>query len=578
MPAPGLQGEVPGVSRDVYSVAQWPGLDNSLNHRNEMTEAADYSEHDDLALEASTPERQVAPSASNPFNKVSKLWKPTIEYFANPWQYFADFVQVVKDRGGRFITMSQAVAGDYDPGQINVLLDHHIDFYPIETEVMTRWEQQNGVVSSIYLFNRFDYDDTFQRRLWVVEDLNIPLYQELERSGFEVGYHQNAVGLVRNRRLGRTYSKSIESGDLVAAQRVFSDDVDNLRRYFDIRTFIPHGSGEGNAQLTDIPDGYDDLVWVYNNASRNGTCTPPLKWRNFTDSNGPMPQRIRGYTANYVAHVDNLHVNAYLMTNGLNHVLVHPGRYAKGMPYDLYDNRNSPISEGCVKAEFAGVSGHDLPLSAARVARSYGWQPAQRRPVRERSHKYYLFTDDVPTLIDHLTANDQVVGTRIVHRRISAEEKLILKIRRPISTTFSFPRPGGAGDSDSEQTFLEEFRSFYNDCYCPNVLQHLAACGFPLDEIILRDVVSQQKKDATFLARVLHRLHPGSSIELRVRIPEVAYRQWNKAFEKCLEPRSLKVELYSHHETGRDGGVVLTLCSDPSRQCGCGADFVSLQR
>ena len=73
------------------------------------------------------------------------------------------------------------------------------------------------------------------------------------------------------KRDGRIYEKKISNEDIECAKQNFARDVNGLRRYFDIRTFIPHGAGEANNQLFDIPEGYDDLTWVYNNTRKNGT-------------------------------------------------------------------------------------------------------------------------------------------------------------------------------------------------------------------------------------------------------------------------------------------------------------------
>ncbi len=98
-------------------------------------------------------------SSNRPFNRVQKLWKPTPEYYLSPWNHYVEFINICRRRKVKFLTMSQALAGDYDPSEINLLLDHHIDFYPIETHVMCRWELENGVISNVYLFNRSPYTD-----------------------------------------------------------------------------------------------------------------------------------------------------------------------------------------------------------------------------------------------------------------------------------------------------------------------------------------------------------------------------------------------------------------------------------
>ena len=56
-----------------------------------------------------------------------------------------------------------------------------------------------SIDTSAYLFAEFPYNNTAQRRQWSLDDLNLDLYRALERKGFEIGYHSNAVGQARLR-------------------------------------------------------------------------------------------------------------------------------------------------------------------------------------------------------------------------------------------------------------------------------------------------------------------------------------------------------------------------------------------
>ncbi|MBK1706879.1 FkbM family methyltransferase [Halochromatium glycolicum] len=464
----------------------------------------------------SEPDEQptLVPSRGGPFNAVQRLWKPTPEYFRNPWEYFVSFIEIVKRRNGRFITMSQALAGDYDPEQINVCLDHHIDYYPVETEVMCRWELENNIVSSVYLFNRFIYDDVQQRRHWVIEDLNVAFYQHLEKAGFEIGYHQNALGLIRTARDGRTYSREITNADKSVAQKVFAEDVDNLRQYFNIRTFIPHGGGEGNAQLVDLPDGYDDLIWIYNNARRNGACEPPLRWRNYSDSCGAAAQRIKGFGGQYVANVDNLHLNAYLMEPGLNHVLIHPGRFAKGMPYELYEQTRVSLDGVSVSYEFSGI---DEPLPLDIRALVANWVRGRGETLGSpfggrRNGRFFVISDDLDVIRNHMAASDGITPVLVYHRQISANERELFRVPRPIATVYHMPSPA--------EDFVEAFQKFYNKLFSRRSLRHLAESSVPLDVVYLTNVLIEKVQDLRFLVRLLKRAPADASVYLRINVPE----------------------------------------------------------
>ncbi len=499
------------------------------------------------------PAVKVPASPDNAFNRVARLWKPTREYYPSPWKYYTEFIDIVKRRGGRFITMSQALEKDYDPSDINVLLDHHIDFYPIETEVMCRWERDNGVISSVYLFNRFDYDDTYQRKQWRLEDLNIPFYQELEKAGFEIGYHQNALGLVRNRKMGRVYAKDISDEDKAAAHKIFARDIDNLRKYFNLRTFIPHGAGEGNAQLIDLPEGYEDVTWVYNNAKRNGTVEPPLKWRNYSDSSGIATQRIRGYRAFYAARIDNLHLNAYLLSPGLNHVLTHPGRFAKGMPYELYEQRGEKVELGFEVPEFSGLNVEDIPVrSSVHMSK---WLDEQGRKADEpaggvREGKYYVLSDDVDILCAHMAAGDTAVPIKVVPRQLSDGEKQLFTVPRPVPTKFPMPEPG--------QSFDDAFRNFHNVMFSPTLFQHLALSGIPLDVLVLRDITLANAREADFLVKTLQRAPDGAAVHITVYRDGMFSGNLSKKLATALEAAGISGRfILEEAQTERRNGLTI---------------------
>lgn len=416
-------------------------------------------------------------SWEGPFTKVQKIWKPTSEYYTNPWQYYVDFINILKDRKVRFITMSQALSGGFDSSEINVILDHHIDFYPVETEVMTRWELMNGVISNIYLFNVFNYADTAQKRKWVIEDLNIPYYQMLENNGFEIGYHQNALGQIRNERIGRIYTREISEEDRLLAHQVFHNDLINLRKYFNIRTMIPHGAGEGNAQLIDLPDDDNNIIWVYNNAKKSGLCSPPLKWMNYSDSCGISSQIIKTKNAQYICHRDNLHLNAHLLKPGLNHILVHAGRFAKGMPYELYENNhNIPINDRyqSVKNEF-NLAESILPLSASKLVKDWHNRQNSKTKFSDKyksyCEKFYILSDNENNLSNYMSAFENAICFLVNHSVLTAVNRKKYKVPRPVSNEYHMPDPS--------QEFKLAFKNFYNLVYTDQLFSHLKIYSLP---------------------------------------------------------------------------------------------------
>lgn len=145
-----------------------------------------------------------------------------------------------------------------DPQQTYLLIQHDVDFAPAFTKRMIALESLHGVRSNIFLFNRFPddipadspYDDT-------PYELDHDFFAAMQQRGFVIGYHQNALSVTR---------------DFDAAAAQFERDVRNLRRYYDIRYFCPHGGRaveiNGSAMHNvDVPvpeSMRDSLRWVYN--------------------------------------------------------------------------------------------------------------------------------------------------------------------------------------------------------------------------------------------------------------------------------------------------------------------------
>lgn len=482
--------------------------------------------------------------ASTRFNRAFRAWQPHALYLDSPWAYYVTFIQIAKDRGARFITMSDALADQYDPRQINIVLDHHIDFYPLETEIMCRWEYENDVISSIYLFNRYERTHSIQKKIWRVEDLNVEFYQQLEKTGFEIGYHQNAVGTAYHRLQGglkQSDPRQLDREVVNLAQRIFAEDVTNLRRYFNVRTFIPHGAAEGNNQLVEIPKGFERLTWVYNNARKGGRQAAPIKWRNFSDSSGIRPYPIRAFGARYMVNVDKLHVNAHLLSRGVNHILIHPGRFSRGMPYETYSQPEKMNQRVYEQYSFGGVSINDLPLRTEVLAKRWNAACANTKrdkmtddePVHIRNNKYYVISDDPRVLRRHMVVNGGCVPFLVFHNRLSRpdlrEMRLPRNSRDPSARQFTMPRP--RADSEDDQAFVEEFKQFINQIFTDDVMKHLALSRFPVDVLHLAYVEFRLEEQLENVRSLLRRFPKEGSlyIQASLRLP---VQGWHEHFTR----------------------------------------------
>ena len=492
-------------------------------------------------------------SPFKPFNPVQRIWKPTPEYYSSPWKYYEDFIEICKFRNVNFITMSSALDGKYDPSQVNLLLDHHIDFYPVETHIMCKWEKDNAVISNIYIFNRCPYDDTLQIKQWTVEDLDIDFYKSLEKSGFEIGYHQNAVGIARGKELQRNYNIQDLSKELIAkAQKIFAEDVENLRRYFNIRTFIPHGAGEGNSQLLDLPTDYDDLKWVYNNAKRNGTQDPPLNWNNYSDSCGQSLQRIRGYRGCYITNRANLHIAAWMLKPGLNHVLVHPGRFAKGMPYETYDGPLADLDAVARSYEFSFEK-----ESVKLPVRTSALQDNMRQNNKEYNNSsasvgcMLLFTDCIETIKECLLNYDRIVPIWVIHSQLDREERKKFLVQRPISKTFHLPELEGVSRDNyfagSDEEFLDEFRFFFNHLYTDRIFHHISKSKIIFTGLVLKNLNNITIQEGHCMIKVLTKTHTASRLLITVNFSLQAseWVNWKAEFEEEWLKKNPEVSRYS---------------------------------
>ena len=152
-------------------------------------------------------------------------------------------------------------------GVAEVLLQHDVDSRPERTFALLDIEQDHGVPSTLMVFHR----RVDRRHMIATGELQYTPYPldvtrlvELSQRGWRVGYHTNAM-----ERTG---------WDQDAAARVFLDDLNALRAWFDVRYFSPHGGVRGpdgaNNHTLDPPDQAAlDVRWVHNGKSPSFTAT-----------------------------------------------------------------------------------------------------------------------------------------------------------------------------------------------------------------------------------------------------------------------------------------------------------------
>jgi hypothetical protein len=133
---------------------------------------------------------------------------------------------------------------------LKIIMQHDADRQPYKTVEMMRREAALGVVSSNYFFRRRNvWDDDLESY-----DLQADDFQELERAGFEIGYHLNAYELA--------------GYDLAEARAIIQQDIAWFREVVNLRSYVPHGGvpGPGGLNNCHFPQEppLDSLMWAYN--------------------------------------------------------------------------------------------------------------------------------------------------------------------------------------------------------------------------------------------------------------------------------------------------------------------------
>lgn len=225
-------------------------------------------------------------------------------YRASPFDCFTSAMTRLLEKGARFITWSDKIAGNLDPRRLHVILQHDVDAGPKSMRRLLEWELAHGVRSTMMYHARCD---TWYA--WHIDAQDIALLKEAEARGWEIGYHNNSVGNLAFAadRLEEVLADFANYAD--AARRLFREDVAMLRRHFNVRIFSPHGGAAPNTRLRP-PDDCSPLTWVHNSTPEKHL------WRdiagNFSDGGDYFKP---GPLADFVAKIDQ---------PGVYHLLLHP--------------------------------------------------------------------------------------------------------------------------------------------------------------------------------------------------------------------------------------------------------------
>ena len=148
--------------------------------------------------------------------------------------------------------------------KIHILIQHDVDSNPERTMKLIKYEKEKNIKTNIMIFNLKSKGTTIDNSY----KLDTKLLSECENKGFVIGYHCNA------------YERA--NYDLDLAQEIFVEDVQILKKKFNINYFSAHG-GQWNFDKTFnnkdivVPKSLaKDLIWVHNGAT-------PIFNKNYSD-------------------------------------------------------------------------------------------------------------------------------------------------------------------------------------------------------------------------------------------------------------------------------------------------------
>ena len=131
-------------------------------------------------------------------------------------------------------------------GKPVIIMQHDADNLPSRTLDVMRLEKKNNILSSNFFFATHAEGEEYS---YDVDEL-----KELEDFGFEIGYHLNA------------YERA--QYDLEEAVNLVEQDINQLKKNFNITSYVPHGGiagpkGVNNEHYPQV-GVLKELLWAYN--------------------------------------------------------------------------------------------------------------------------------------------------------------------------------------------------------------------------------------------------------------------------------------------------------------------------
>ena len=226
------------------------------------------------------------------------------EYYQDPLAYSFECIDLLVSRGARFITWHDLMDGKHNQASTEILLQFDVDGGPRSMRRIYKGLVSRGIRATIMLHRRghcwYPYD---------LEELGIDWITDSERMDWAVGYHNNALSQITGE-----YWDEADQDSLRRAMAVFEKDVNDLRKYFDIRTFTHHGGNIYNLKVLP-PEGLD-ITGV------DRACSPYL-WQSI---------RTMFSDGGFVSRPTTLLRKIESLTPGLHFFRNHPFKYGNYTP------------------------------------------------------------------------------------------------------------------------------------------------------------------------------------------------------------------------------------------------------
>lgn len=180
------------------------------------------------------------------FEGATPLFNEDSDYYKDPFVYYFTCIDYLLSMGAKFITWDDVIAGSTNSAPLEILLQFDIDAGLMSMRRIYEGLRSRGIKATVMTH--------FTGHYWYSYDLScddIAWMKDAESNNWCIGYHNNSLSQV----IGNS-SDPIDGSALKLASKVFSDDVNSLRKHFSVNTYTNHGGNVRN-NLVVAPSSLD---------------------------------------------------------------------------------------------------------------------------------------------------------------------------------------------------------------------------------------------------------------------------------------------------------------------------------